>query len=220
MANASGRCGHAVDSRGSRFPPPTTPGPSRTSLRCSHGHLLRTKVAFICFYLFIYTATADTRQEPSLCRPRERGRYRSSGHPSLPDPREGAACRAGSVLLLTHLTLAFLSFLPSSLELRGRSAAMAAVPPPRRESTAERELADDQTATGDWRARPLPSLPGGEGRAETKAPVRCHSCRRVRLQLEPGVQPPPKKDSLWCPRCGHQGVQTPHASAADVTQPR
>lgn len=29
------------------------------------------------------------------------------------------------------------------------------------------------SGTGGWRARPLPSVPGGAG---TKAPLRCHSC--------------------------------------------
>lgn len=119
------------------------------------------------------------------------------------------------MLLLTHRTLRFFPFLPSSLELRGRSAAMAAVPPPRRESTAELELGDDQIATGDWRARPLPSLPGGGGRAETKAPARCHSCRRVRPQLQLGMQPPQKNHPMRSPR----GADTPRLrSKCDTAQ--
>ncbi|XP_072793356.1 uncharacterized protein [Taeniopygia guttata] len=83
-AGASPRAGFPRQTPRSRFPPPTAPGASRTSLRCSLGHLLRTKVAFIRF-LFIYFRSHLEGKQQVLQHP-------SWGHPSLLEPPEGAAC--------------------------------------------------------------------------------------------------------------------------------
>lgn len=160
----------------------------------------------------------------------------SSGHPSLPDPPEGAACRAGTVLL-THRTLGFFPLpgscrcLPVPGSCRGPQcgrAAMAAVPPLCRETPRSGSSAIIKRLPGAGergRCRPCPAAPAlSAGRAETKAPVRCHS-RSPRSATAAAGRAAPScstrpKNSLWCPRCGHhQGVQAPHAFAAGVTQP-
>lgn len=149
----------------------------------------------------------------------------SSGHPSLPDPPEGAACRAGTVLL-THRTLGFFPFplpgscrcLPVPGSCRGPQcgrAAMAAVPPLCRETPRSGSSAIIKQLPGAGergRCRPCPAAPAlSAGRAETKAPVRCHS-RSPRSATAAAGRAAPScstrpKNSLWCPRCGGQQLQ-------------
>lgn len=80
------------------------------------------------------------------------------------------------------------------------------------------ELGDNQTATGGWRARPLPSLPGGPGaqRGEStdkgsgalSQPVAAfgHSCSRA---CSPKLQHSPKRQLLVSPLWSPRGADTP-----------
>lgn len=146
----------------------------------------------------IFMQTPGKGQEPQ---------HPSSVHPSLPDPPEGAACRAGTVLL-THRTLSFFPFLPSCQELpglRGRSAGgrpwLRCLP---RAGKAPRASSATTKHLPGLRARPLPSLPGGGGRAGTKAPVRCHSWSLCSATAAAG-RAAPKTQPVVSPR----GADTP-----------
>lgn len=146
------------------------------------------------------------------------------------DSPEAAACRPGTVLLTRRALGFFFPFplagscrcLPVPGSCRGPQCGRAGGHGCGAWSSA---IIKQLPGAGErGRCRPCPVAPAlSAGRAQTKAPVRCHS-RSPRSATAAAGRAAPScstrpKDSFWCPRCGHRGVQTPHAFAAGVTQP-